>query len=147
MHRNIRWFVMATLAFMLSFGGLIAQPRSGPGEQGPKPLNRSKLVKCLSILDLNEAQKIQIREILEASRAASQALREESKQAREALREAVGSNADDCTIGAAFREVHSSRETVLDLRGEMKEDIAAVLTEEQSTKLSGCLEAPGRRRE
>ncbi|MBW3672121.1 MAG: Spy/CpxP family protein refolding chaperone, partial [Acidobacteria bacterium] len=110
----------------------------------PKPEHRSKLIRCLTILDLDEGQRVQIREIMETARPSFEKLREDGEAARDALRNAFDSGADECSIGAAALEVHQNRSAIQEFRDNLKKDVLAVLTIQQQAKLSGCLEAPGR---
>ena len=142
-----RYFSLLAVTLILSIG-LIAQ--QGPGPQGPNQngphAKGEKLFNCLTILDLNEDQQTQIQGILESSRANLEAIREDAQADHQALRDAIDSGADECTVGAAFLEVHANRAEMEAFREEVKASVSAVLTPEQQLKLSGCLEAPGRSR-
>lgn len=149
-----RYLSLVVITLLLSIG-LIAQQGPGPrpnapGPNGPNgqdgPRGGEKLIHCLTILDLTEDQQTQIQGILETAKPQVEALREDARAAHEALRDAIDSGADECTVGAALLEVHANRTEMQTLREQVKEDIFAVLSNDQQLKLSGCLEAPGRGR-
>lgn len=134
---------LATLMILLTLG-LVAQPSPNRGHDRSKHRPEAdKLIKCLSVIDLSEEQKTQVRGILEASRAEIQVLMEEGRALHEAL-QAASETGDACSVGTAFLNVQSHREEIEALRESIREDISALLSPEQQAKLAGCLRAPGR---
>lgn len=93
-------------------------------------------------LDLSDDQRLQIDSILDANKADGQALRQRSKALREQMAELDPMAADYSTETQmlANQAAELKREQVLH-GGEVRRQIAAVLTEEQRTELKTRMEA------
>ena len=98
---------------------------------------------CLSIVDLSDSQKEEIRGILEAAKPGILADAVAVRASREKLRADSGAaNADTCLVGQDFLALRATLES---LRGDLesvRDQVAATLTPEQKAKLEGCLQAP-----
>jgi Spy/CpxP family protein refolding chaperone len=114
-----------------------------PDRRGDRPHRLGQLRRCLSILDLTEEQKADIRAILEAAGPALQTVAEAVRAARQKLR--VDSNAvpaDPCVVGQDFLTLRQSLEKLGQELRSVRDQIAGKLTEEQKARLEGCLRAP-----
>jgi Spy/CpxP family protein refolding chaperone len=97
---------------------------------------------ALATLDLSDAQKEKVRQLLESERPKYEGLRQEGRAARQALRAAAESpNADPAAVGAAFLKVRAHAKTMKVEREASKVKIEALLTPEQRGRLEGWLEA------
>jgi Spy/CpxP family protein refolding chaperone len=98
---------------------------------------------CLSILELSDQQKEEIRAILDAARPGIQADASTVRASREKLRADAGAPAvDACLVGQDFLALRQSLEILRARLQWVRGEVAAVLTSEQKAKLEGCLEAP-----
>jgi Spy/CpxP family protein refolding chaperone len=101
---------------------------------------------CLSILDLSDSQKDEIRGILEA---AWPGIREDARSvraSRQKLRADAGASpVDACLVGADYLALRDSLESLRATLESVRDQVAATLTAEQKAKLEGCLLAPGAR--
>ena len=98
---------------------------------------------CLSILDLNDQQKVEIRGILEAAWPGIQADAKAARASREKLRADAGAaTVDACLVGQDFLGLRASLETLRADVQSVREQVAATLTPDQKSKLEGCLQAP-----
>jgi periplasmic protein CpxP/Spy len=106
------------------------------GHCGPRMLRHA-----LSQVDLSEAQKEKIRELVEARKSKMQALHAELRESGRALRAAADAQpADPAAVGAAFLELKSQREEIRAEKKALRNEISAVLTPEQRAELEGFLE-------
>lgn len=97
---------------------------------------------CLSILDLGDSQKEQIRGILEAAKPGLLADAAAVRASREKLRTDVASEADACLVGQDFLALRAALASLgADLES-VRDSVAATLTPEQRARLEGCLQAP-----
>lgn len=116
--------------------------------QGPPPDKRghgpkSHLQKCLSIVQLTDAQKTHIRSIVEAARPKLDVLHQTMLTDRQALRAAIEATPQDtCAIGTAFVKVQADKAAIRAEHEAVRTSVLALLTPEQQAKLQGCLEAP-----
>ncbi len=109
-------------------------PQAGPGHP---------LLKCLSIVNLTDDQKAQIKGIFETSAPALKALLETLATDRQALRAAIEADPQvGCDIGNALIKVQSDEKAIRAENEKIRLAIEAILTPEQKAKLAGCLEAP-----
>lgn len=98
----------------------------------------------LAALDLTDAQKAGVKELLAVERPKLDALRQEGRAAREALRTAAKSETPDpATVGTAFLRVDAHRKALRAERESSRQKLEALLTPEQRAKLEGIRE--GRR--
>ena len=99
------------------------------------------LKECLSILDLSDQQKADIQSILEAARPAVEADVAAVHAARQMLRTAVDAVPPDaCTIGNDFLAVKAAVATLRVARETVRDQVLAVLTPDQQSRLKGCLD-------
>jgi Spy/CpxP family protein refolding chaperone len=104
---------------------------------------KSNLQKCLTVVELTDAQKTQVKAVMEAARPELEVLHEKTVADRQALRAAIETTPQDsCAIGAAFAQVEADRKAIRSEREEVRDAVLALLTAEQKAKLEGCLEAP-----
>jgi Spy/CpxP family protein refolding chaperone len=101
------------------------------------------LLKCLSIVDLTDAQKASIKTILQGEKPAMEALLAELKTDRQAMKAALEANpVDPCTVGKAAIALHTDRQALGAELKSIRTQVEATLTAEQVAKLHGCLHAP-----
>ena len=118
------------------------QPPAG-GNGGPQAGPPSPLLRCLSIVNLTEDQKSQIKGVMEAAAPTLKALHETLSTDRQALKAAIDATPQDgCAIGNALIKVQSDEKAIRAELEKTKAAVEALLTTEQKLKLSGCLEAP-----
>lgn len=102
---------------------------------------------ALATLDLTDAQKEKVRQLLESERPKYESLRQEGRAARQALRAAADApDVDPAAVGAAFMSVRAHAKTVRAEREASKLKLEALLTPEQKGRLEGWLEAHRRMR-
>ncbi|MEO6324573.1 MAG: hypothetical protein ABIT01_02635 [Thermoanaerobaculia bacterium] len=101
-----------------------------------------RLLKCLSIVGLSDAQKADIKRVLLTEKPVMQALAATLKTDAAALKAELDRNpADACAAGAALLKVHADKGAIQAERLRVKSSVEAVLTTDQKAKLAGCLEA------
>ena len=107
------------------------------------PSLRHRLHDCLAILDLTNDQTSGIENALAAAKPTVQADVAAVKTAHQTLKadlEAASPNA--CTIGTDALTLKSARETLQAERQTILNQILALLTPDQQSRLQGCLDAP-----
>ena len=135
------------LAGFLFATPLFAQRPPAPGPGGPKPerLAPDPLGRCLAILDLTDAQKAQIQTAVEGSQPALRTLNTQLRADHEALKIALEAPSPEaCTVGVALLKVKASERAISSEMQSLQRKIEALLTAEQKTKFTGCLEGLGR---
>jgi len=139
--------VLLALALALCSTVAFAQGQGKP-PNAPDQGRKSNLQKCLSIVQLTDEQKTQVKAVMEAARPELEVLHEKMVADRQALRAAIEATPQDsCAIGTAFVQVDADRKAIRSERDEVRAAVMALLTAEQKAKLEGCLEAPrGERR-
>lgn len=142
--QNLRWralvpVVAALVVAVLAAGPALAQEKPGPPPKGPI----AHLLRCLSIVDLTDTQKQQVRAILEAEKPVMEGLHQQLRTDAQALQAALQANPPvACTVGDAFLKVHADRAAIRAELEKIKTAVEAVLTPEQVARLNGCLQAP-----
>lgn len=103
----------------------------------------AKVLQCLRIVDLSDAQKASIRGIFESVQPALASLTDTLHADQATLKSLLDADSPDaCAIGSAALTVRQDAEA---LKAEMQatmDAINGVLTAEQQLMLSGCLHAP-----
>ena len=118
---------------------LPALAQEGPDARRPV---RNRVLRCLSILDLTEEQRVEIRGIVEAARPALEADVEALRSARQALQAALGQVPPDaCAVGVEALAVRTALETLRQERETLRSQIVATLTPEQQARIQGCIDA------
>jgi Spy/CpxP family protein refolding chaperone len=129
MSRSLRPLAIAGLLGALVMPALAGGPRHG--DHGLKDK--------LEQLDLTEAQRANIDQVMEAQRVARLEVRTELRAASRALADAIDANADAATIAQLAITRHkleqAQREQVQQTRAEVKE----LLTEDQRAELRGSM--------
>jgi len=131
----------AALALAVGASPLLAAaappvPQCHPGPFAP-------ILRCLSIVNLTDAQKADIQAVFEAARPEAEALHAKLMADREALKAEIEKTPPDpCAVGTAALALHVDREAARALFERVKADVLALLTPGQKVKLAGCLEAP-----
>jgi Spy/CpxP family protein refolding chaperone len=134
--------VFLTLALALCSTVAFAQGQDRR-PNAPDHGRKSNLQKCLTVVELTDAQKTQVQAVMEAARPELEALHEKMVADRQALRSAIEATPkDSCAIGTAFVQVEADRKAIRSERDEVRAAVLALLTAEQKAKLEGCLEAP-----
>jgi Spy/CpxP family protein refolding chaperone len=105
------------------------------------------ITRCLAVVELTEAQRLQIRQIFmlhgpELARLGQQLA--ESHRAFLALAAEEGANV--CDVGAAYMKVEADRKALEAAAASLRPRIEAILTHEQKLKLEGCLAGVSRPR-
>lgn len=142
--QNLRWRTLVPVVAALVIGVLAAGPALAQAKpEGPPKGPIGHLLKCLSIVDLTDAQKQQIRTILETEKPVMEGLVQQLRTDAQALQAAMEANPPvACTVGDAFLKVHADRVAIRAELQKIKTAVDAVLTPEQVAKLNGCLQAP-----
>ena len=109
----------------------------------PRHPVRHHMRECLSILDLSDAQKAEIRAIFEAAKPALESNVAAVRAARETLKAAADAVPPDaCAIGNDFLAVKAAVATLHAQREAVRDQVVATLTPEQQSRFLGCLDAP-----
>lgn len=143
MHRTTRGLATGAIALSLLIAGSVAF--AGQGFRGGREGAPGRGIRAaLASLDLTDAQKVKVKELLEAEKPKYEALREEGRTAREALRTAAkAATPDPAAVGAAFLRVDAHRDAMRAERESSRKQLAGLLTPEQRARLEGFRE--GRR--
>jgi Spy/CpxP family protein refolding chaperone len=138
--RIVSGLVLVSLALPLRASdrlSVVTADRAGEGARRIGPLLR-----CLSILDLTDQQKADIRAIVEAAKPSLQADAAAVRTARQKLQEDLSSpSIDPCVVGQDFLALQGN---LAELRADLasvRDQIEAKLTADQKAKLEGCLQA------
>lgn len=115
----------------------------GKRPNAPEQGRKSNLQKCLTIVQLTDEQKTQVKAVMEAARPELEVLHQKVVTDRQALRSAIEATPQDsCAIGTAFVQTQADRKAIRTERDEVRAAVLALLTPEQAARLEGCLEAP-----
>lgn len=139
--KNASRLLVFTLTLALAASSAIAQSRRSHPARSDNPFK--KVLRCLSIVDLNEDQKTQIRDIFETARPVLQELGQELRADRETLRALLEADLpEECAIGSALLEVKEDGKAIREVLENTMASVKSVLSPEQAAKLEGCLQAP-----
>ncbi len=117
------------------------QAQMAPAGQPAGPAGR--ILACLRVVNLTDAQKAQVKTILETARPALSAAAENLKDATAALRALMQADSKDaCAIGNAVLAVEAAKDAMHQELVKVRTQIEAILTAEQKAMLAGCLAAP-----
>lgn len=152
---NYRKMLGLLLAITLVPLALEAQPRGGDGEFGgawgegpPERGPERRVERMIELLDLSDAQALEIEEILAAQRASRRAAHQDLRADRDALEALLDSdNPDPAAVGQRVLALHAARKAG---RAQSEADlgrIRSVLTPEQADKFDVLLEARAMRGE
>ena len=120
---------------------------AAPAPPGPEREHHpfARLIRCLAVVNLTDAQKADIKVLLEAAKPEAEAIAAKLKADREALKAEIEKTPPDpCAVGNDVLQLHADRVAAKALFDSVKEAVLALLTPEQKAKLAGCLEAPKR---
>lgn len=148
--RLLSKYTVFALVLLFTAGLALGQPQppanggqGAPPQGGPQAGPGHPILRCLSIVNLTEDQKAQIKAILDAAGPTLKALNETLATDRQALKAAVDATPQDaCAIGAALIKVQADELAIRTELETTKASIEALLTTEQKLKLEGCLQAP-----
>jgi len=96
----------------------------------------ARILRCLGVVNLTDAQKADIKAVFEAAKPEAEAIAAKLKA------EIEKTPADPCAVGSAALQLHADRESAKALFETVRDAVLALLTPEQKAKLAGCLEAP-----
>jgi len=123
------------VALMFTLGVTLASAQDGPGS-GHHKMGGFGMMRGLSQLNLTDAQKNNVHQILDARKATFESLRQQSRANWDALRTvSESSTADPATVGAAFLKLKASRQALRAERESAMQQIRSVLTTEQKNQL------------
>jgi Spy/CpxP family protein refolding chaperone len=148
--KSLSKYTVFALVLLFTAGLALAQPQppangngQAPPQGGPQAGPGNPMLRCLSIVNLTEDQKAQIKTIIEAAAPSIKALHETLATDRQALKTAIEATTQDaCAIGNALIKVQADEKAIRAELEKTKASIEALLTTEQKLKLEGCLEAP-----
>ena len=107
------------------------------------PSAHHRLRDCLAIVNLTDAEKTSIENVLAAAKSTVQADVAAVKAARQTLETALAATPPDaCTVGTDALALKSAREALRTERQTVLNQILAVLMPDQQSRLQGCLDAP-----
>ena len=130
--------ILMTGVVGVGLGGASAIQAGDHGRMGMRMGMRARGIRAaLGSLDLSDAQKTQVRDLLEKQRPVMQGLREQIKADHEALRTAAADPKNLSAIGSAYLKVQKDREMVKAEMTKSREALEALLTPEQKVKLAG----------
>lgn len=130
--------ILLTGLLALGLGGASAIQAGEHGRMGMRMGMRARGIRAaLGSLDLTDAQKTQVRDLLEKQRPVMQGLREQMRADHEALRAAAADSKNVSAIGTAYLKVQKDREAMKGELQKSREAIEALLTPEQKAKLAG----------
>jgi Spy/CpxP family protein refolding chaperone len=106
-------------------------------------------LRCLRGVDLNDAQKADIKAIVEAATPILQAAREKVRADRRKLHADLEAGADKSVLGQDVLDLHADTKALRAELESVKDQIASKLTAEQKAQIGDCLAATraGRLRE
>jgi Spy/CpxP family protein refolding chaperone len=97
-------------------------------------------LKCLTILDLTDAQKADVREVLDAEKGTLLTLGHQLATDTRALKDLMATtNPDPCAVGRASLKVKADGEAVKAELTKIKTSVLALFTPDQKAKYEGCL--------
>jgi hypothetical protein len=99
-----------------------------------------RLFDCLTILQLSDEHRAEIRAVLEAARPGFQTARENLRAAREKLSGDVAAGADACVVGQDYLALHAALETMGAELASVRGEVLSKLPSDQAARLAGCLE-------
>jgi protein CpxP len=121
------------VALMFTLGVTLASAQDGSGHH---KMGRFGIMRGLSQLNLTDAQKNNVHQILDARKATFESLRQQSRANWDALRTvSESSTTDPATVGAAFLKLKASRQALRAERESAMQQIRTVLTTEQKNQL------------
>jgi Spy/CpxP family protein refolding chaperone len=129
--------LLAALALPVAAQTALAQPAVAPHPFG-------HLLRCLSVVNLTDAEKADIKAILEVARPQAETILATLKADREALAADLAKTPPDpCADGKDALQLHTDREAARTFFESVRDQVLAVLTPAQKAKVEGCLAAPG----
>jgi protein CpxP len=121
------------VALMFTLGVTLASAQDG---SGPHQMGRFGIMRGLSQLNLTDAQKNNVHQILDARKPTFQSLHDQASANWDALRTVSGSQAPDpSAVGAAYLKLQASRQALRAERESAMQQIRSVLTTEQKNQL------------
>lgn len=132
------------VALLFTLGVTVASAHDG-GRRHGKMGGGFGMMRGLSQLDLTEAQKTEVKQIMESRKATFESLRERMRADHEALDAAAAAPSQNAAeVGAAFLKVRANREAMQAERKATMDQIRSILTPEQRDKLDTMKERKGR---
>jgi hypothetical protein len=118
-----------------------SRPMRFPGTAGAG-FDPSALVPCTVLLNLSDAEKLQIQQILTAEQPTLDTLGSQLKTDQTALSTAAAlGSSNACNIGTAYLKVQGDQEALASELQALKTKVEAVLTPDEKARLDGCLAA------
>ncbi len=98
------------------------------------------LTPCLFVLNLSDAQRLQIKQIMDAEQPAVTAILDRMKTDKTALDSLARAAAPDtCAVGAAYLKIEADNTALQTEFRLIRSKVETVLTPDQKAKLDGCL--------
>lgn len=118
-----------------------AQPAPAQPQVAPHPFGH--LLRCLSVVNLTDAERADIKAILEAARPQAETIAATLKADREALAADLAKTPPDpCAVGKDTVQLHTDRAAARTFFEGVRDQALTVLTPAQKAKVEGCLAAP-----
>jgi protein CpxP len=122
------------VALMFTLGVTLASAQDA--SSGHRKMGGFGIMRGLSQLNLTDAQKNNVHQILDARKATFESLRQQARANRDALRTVSESQAPDTSaVGAAFLKLRASRQALRAERESAMQEIRSHLTTEQKNQL------------
>jgi hypothetical protein len=137
--RSIATSILACAFALPALAGDRATPMLAE-RRGDRLPRLERLFDCLTILQLSDEQRADIRAVLEAARPDFQAARETLRAAREKLSADVAAGADACVVGEDYLALHAALETMGAELASVRDEVLSKLPSDQAARLAGCLE-------
>jgi len=128
-----KWMSMAGVIALSASLAVAAPHDGGKGGREHGRRHREFGARFAEKLNLNDAQKQQIRDLQKSFRESNKAFFEQARDTRRQMREARQSG-DQSALEALKATAKSQREQMKQLRGEQRERVVALLTPEQRTQ-------------
>ena len=134
------------VALLLVSSAFAQRPRAvrfpGAGVAAGERFDPSALAPCMVLLNLSDAEKLQIQQILTAEQPTLDSLGNQIKTDQAALSAAAAlGSSNACNVGTAYLKVQSDQQALVSELQSIRTKVEAVLTPDEKARLDGCLAA------